>query len=264
MSDHLLSLAAGVVTELAADPATFVEAAAAGGWPACGVWFDPASWTDDTTREVRRRLDDTGIQPVDMEVIRIGSGEDHGERLVDAAAEVGASNILCISSLPDPAATADRLGELSRRAAPAGIRVCIEFMVFTTVKTLADAVTVVEQTGETNAGILVDALHVFRSGTTLAQVAAADPALFPYAQWCDAPAEPPGTETRDYITDALDDRSAPGEGALPIAAFPALFDASVPMSMEVRSKALRDGFPDPTERAAHLLKACQSALAKVN
>jgi len=67
LPDRLLSLAAGVCPETG--PADFVEACAAAGWAACGLWFDAATWTDATTSEVRRRLDDTGLIALDMEPI---------------------------------------------------------------------------------------------------------------------------------------------------------------------------------------------------
>lgn len=259
-SARLLSLAAGVSPELADDPAELVTAAAAAGWPAVGIWYDPATWSEATTRAVRQRLDDTGLVPVDVEVIRMGPDGDHGDAIVDAAAELGAGNVLAISSFEDPGRTAERLTELSERAEPAGVRVCLEFMRFTTVRNLADAVDVVGRSGHRGAGILVDLLHVARSGTAFEEIAAADPDLFPYVQWCDGPAEPEGWSTREIITDALDARTAPGEGGLDALAFERLFDADVPFSMEVRSKALRDGFPDHTARAAHLLAATRRAL----
>lgn len=261
MNPRLISLAAGVTPELETDPERFVRTAAAAGWPACGVWFDADTWSDATTAAVRQAFDDTGIVPVDMEVIRMGTDLDQGERLVDAAAAIGARNILTISAHTEPGATAERLVELQERAAPAGIRVCLEFMRFTAVRTLADAIAIVEMTGSDRIGILVDLLHLHRSGGSVDDVRAADPARFPYAQWCDAPTEPRGWETREIIVDALDDRCAPGEGGLDALGFPALFAPEVPMSMEVRSRALRDAFPDPTDRAAQLLARTRAAAA---
>lgn len=258
---RLISIAAGVTPELAADPAAFVDAAVTAGWKATGIWHDAASWTDRTTGEVRRRLDDHGLIAVDMEVVRMGTEHDHGEALIDAAAELGARNILTVSSFDNPAETAARFAALCERAAPAGIRVCIEFMRFTTVRTLADALEIVQLADQPNAGILPDLLHVVRSGTTLDEIAAVDPALFPYVQWCDGPAEPCGWNTRDLITDALDDRSIPSAGALPVDEFEQIFADEVPFSLEVRSKALRDAFPDPVDRARQLLAGTQAALA---
>lgn len=259
-SKRLISIAAGVTPELETDPASFVAAAAAAGWGGTGIWFDDESWSDQTTRDVKQRLDDSGMVAVDMEVVRMGPRSDCGDRLIDTAAELGARNVLTISSFDQPQATAERLSSLCERGLAAGIRVCIEFMRFTEVKTLDDAVAVLNLVEQPNAGILVDLLHVFRSGTTYDDVRAADPALFPYAQWCDGQSEPRGWENRDLILDAVDDRAIPGEGNLPALEFNHLFAVDVPFSVEVRSKALRDGFPDPTERAAHLLARSSAAL----
>jgi sugar phosphate isomerase/epimerase len=258
--ERMLSIAAGVTPELNADPAGFVDAAATAGWTATGIWYDAASWTSRTTVEVQRRLDDHGMVALDMEVVRMGADLDYGESLIDAAVELGARNILTVSSFTDSAETADRFAELCQRAAPAGIRVCIEFMRFTRVRTLADAIDIVRRADQPNGGILVDLLHVVRSGTTFDEVAAADPALFPYVQWCDGTAEPRGWERGEVIADALDDRSIPGEGQLAVSEFERLFADEVPFSLEVRSKALRNAFPDPVERARHLLAKTRMAL----
>ena len=133
-------------------------------------------------------------------------------------------------------------------------------MRFTSVKTLRDALDVVQRADQPNAGVLVDLLHVFRSGTTYDEIRAVTPQLLPYAQWCDGPAEPRGWTTRDLIADALDDRAIPGEGELAADEFCTLFGSDVPFSVEVRSKVLRDAFPDHVARAAHLLARSRAAL----
>ena len=261
MGNHrLISIAAGVSPELEAAPSTFVEVAAQAGWEGTGVWFDPSTWTDRTTSEVRKRIDDTGLTVVDMEVIRMGPKGDCGERLIEAASVIGARNILTISNFDSVTATAERLNELCVLARPSNIRVCIEFMRFTSVRSLADALKVIELVEQDNAGILVDLIHVFRSGTTYEQIRAVDPILLPYAQWCDAQAEPDGWSTKELIRDAVDGREIPREGQLPVNEFETLFDTLVPFSVEVRSKKLRDAFPDFTERAIHLLSATKAAV----
>ena len=50
MPNRLLSLAAGCVLDL--DPVATVEAAAAAGFDAAGLWFDAATWTSATTSGV--------------------------------------------------------------------------------------------------------------------------------------------------------------------------------------------------------------------
>ena len=82
---RLLSIAAGVHPDLA--PERMVEVAAEAEWPACGVWFDPATWTDATTRAVRKRLDDTGVTALDLEpIIPAPDHDDQGERVMLAPA----------------------------------------------------------------------------------------------------------------------------------------------------------------------------------
>ncbi|MEM9746827.1 MAG: sugar phosphate isomerase/epimerase, partial [Actinomycetota bacterium] len=125
MPERLLSLAAGTVPELT--PVEIVSVAAEAGWPATGLWFDGASWNDDTTRGVRRALDDTGIRALDLEPIFITPDGDHGERMIDIAAAVGASNLLAVGLGIEAPALIDRLGELGDRAADAGVTVALEF-----------------------------------------------------------------------------------------------------------------------------------------
>jgi sugar phosphate isomerase/epimerase len=249
---RLISIAAGVCPET--DPASFVSAAAAAGWPACGVWFDPETWSDVVAAEVRRRLDDTGVVALDMEPIFVlpdGNGgiTDVGDRLIDAAAAVGARNVLVVNRGAGDEQFVERFAELCDRAAPAGITCALEFLAFMTVRSLSGAVAVVDAVARPNAGVLVDGLHLARTGSTPADVAALPSSILPYVQICDGPAE----MGPDPLADALDLRSIPGEGGLPVRELIAVLDPATPLSLEVRSARLRTDFPDPTDRARHLL-----------
>lgn len=62
-----ISLASGVVPEFG--PVETIRAAQFGGFDAVGLWVDPETWTDTTTREARAALADTGLPVVDVEVI---------------------------------------------------------------------------------------------------------------------------------------------------------------------------------------------------
>ena len=91
---RLLSLAAGVQLDVA--PANMVTVAHDAGWPAVGIWFDGKTWTDSTSREVRQRLDDSGVVALDIEpIIPSEDGDDFADQLVEAAAVIGAQHILC-------------------------------------------------------------------------------------------------------------------------------------------------------------------------
>jgi sugar phosphate isomerase/epimerase len=250
---RLLSLAAGVQIDVA--PADMVTVAHDAGWPAVGIWFDGKTWTNETSREVRQRLDDTGVIALDIEpIIPSEDGSDFAEQLIEAAAVIGARHILFTSRLKDQARTTDRYQQVCEMALAHGIKVVCEFLPIFPLNTLSMAAEIVANSQATNGGVLIDNLHSSRSGSSIEDVLAMPTELFPYLQICDAPADRP-TDFGGLLDEALNGRLCPGEGSLPIIE---LLQAvpDVPLSFEVRSKFLRD-ITDPVERAKHLLKFAQ-------
>lgn len=244
---RLLSLAAGVCPETG--PADFVSACADAGWRACGIWFDSKSWSETVATEVRRRLDDTGLIALDMEPIFVTPDGDHGDRIIEAAATVGARNILVVSRGVDDQRFIERFGELCDLAAPHAIGCSLEFMAFMSIRDLPQATGVLDVIDRPNAAVLVDNLHLARTGGTPDDVAAIDPARLPYVQLCDAPATSPG----DLVTEALDERLMLGDGKLPVHELVDALPDHTALSMEIRSAYLRSTFPDPTDRARQVL-----------
>jgi sugar phosphate isomerase/epimerase len=259
--DRRISLAAGVLPDFS--PAETVAAAAGGGWNAVGLWVDMKTWTAATTAEVRGLLNDLGLAALDAEVVWLRAGPDDADhfRLIDVAAEVGATNVLAVSSASEPGETADKLARLSDHAQAAGLRVSLEFGAFTAVRSLADALDVLARCGP-GPGLLVDPLHFARTGGTPGDLGRVDPARFAYAQYCDARATGPSPDdVPAIIEEALDLRLLPGEGELPLAAFLEALPAGAPLSVELRSKALRDRYPEAVDRARALFRAMAAAPA---
>ena len=257
-----IALASGVLPEFG--PVETVRAAAAAGFDAVGLWVEPENWTAATTREVRAALADTGLPLLDVEVIWLkpDSSIDLHRRTIDIGAELGAANVLCVSSDPDHGATAARLADLCRHAEGSGIRVALEFGIFTEVKDLRAALAILDAVAHPLRALLIDPIHVDRSQSNIAEIAAVDPALLPYAQFCDAPAARPDPADWDaVITDAIDLREQCGAGALPLAELYAALPAGIPLSIELRSKALRETCPDAGERAQAVANATRKWLA---
>jgi len=246
-NSRLLSLAAGVCPE--AGPADFAAACAATGWQACGIWFDADTWNDVVARDVRRRLDDTGLIALDMEPIFVTPKGDHGNRVIEAAATIGARNLLVVSRGVEDDVFIERFAELCDLAATHGIGCSLEFMAFMSIRDLPQAITVLDAVDRPNAGVLVDNLHLARTAGTPSDVAALDPARLPYVQLCDAPAQAP----ERLVVEALDTRLTLGDGELPIAHLVDALPNHTALSMEVRSAHLRSAFPVPTDRARHVL-----------
>ncbi len=233
-------------------PADVVSAAGAAGWPACGIWFDQDVWTDAGEREIRRRLDDTGVIPLDIEPIIVGPGPDPTDRIVAAAAALGARFILFTSRVGEWPLVIERFGRACDLAAAAdpNITVVYEFLPIFPIATLADAHRVVREAARPNSGILIDNLHLRSSGATPSAVTGYDPALFPYVQIADAPLAVPEGGPAGLMEEALHGRSWPGDGGLPIDEFMVAVP-DVPISYEVRSRATREGWPDAFERAKY-------------
>jgi sugar phosphate isomerase/epimerase len=258
---RLLSLAAGVLPEF--PPEEIVRAAARARYAATGIWCDIEQWSEETTRTVRARLTEEALVPLDIEVVWIRAGRgisDDARRLIDVGGELGARNVLIVSANPDPVENRLQFAALCERAARAGMRAALEFLQIAAVKSLDDALAIVTDVGHPAGALLIDPLHLARCNATPADVARVDPALLPYAQFCDAPARlAPGDS--DYLRDALDDRCAPGEGELPLAGLLAALPEDLPLSLEVRSRAYRERFPDPATRARAVLEATYRCLA---
>ena len=259
-----ISLASGVGPEFG--PVDTIDAASAGGFDMVGLWVDPAEWTARHTRDARAALAATGLPLLDVEVIWLKPDVplDGHRKVIDVGAELGAANVLCVSSDPDHARTAAQLHDLCRHAEGSGMRVALEFGIFTEVRDLRTALGILSRIDHPLKALLIDPIHVDRSGSAIAEIARVDPALLPYAQFCDAPAERP--EPADFaavIRDAIDLREQCGHGALPLAALYQALPAGIPLAIELRSQALRDAFPHPALRAAAVAQATRHWLAQM-
>jgi sugar phosphate isomerase/epimerase len=169
----------------------------------------------------------------DIEVVRVAADtnvQDYANAF-EAGAELGARRVCINIDDAERARVIDCMSALCDLAAQFGLALDIEFMIWRPVARLEDAVDVVKSTGKANAFVLIDALHLIRSGGTIAQVAALDPALIGSVQLCDAPlASPPQL---GVIDEARGNRLLPGEGELPLRELLATLSKDVPLSAEV-------------------------------
>lgn len=256
-----ISLAAGIMPE--ATPAQLIECAAASDFDFGGMWVERETWTPATTRAIRAKARDAGVQLLDCEVAWImpGAPDPWLTELVHIAAELGARNLLCVSSDPDMAATTAKFQTLVSAAQGTGVRVNLEFGIFTEVKTIHMARAVLEAVEGEAKALLVDTLHWARSGGTAEDLRAIPQEWLSYCQPCDAPAQGPDvTDFDDIIDDAINRRMALGQGGLPLAAMVDALPAHLPMAVEERSSALRENFPDLTERARECARTSRAWL----
>jgi len=211
-------------------------------------------------RETLSRLADTGVSVLDTEFLRFEPEHPVGvpDGFLEVSARLGAENVLVMSAEPDEMRTLERFGDLCDRAAQYRLHVCLEFAIYTGVRTLAHAASVVTRSQRSNASVLVDALHFSRSGGIPAHIAAVDPSLFRYAQICDAgPDMPRPDDAPSLIREARTGRLLPGEGVLPLGEMVSALP-DVPLAIEAPCRSTAD-LP-ALERARRAYRALSALL----
>lgn len=110
-----------------------------------------------------------------------------------------------------------------------------------------------------NLAILVDLLHLHRSGGTPADLAKVDPALLRGAQLCDGPNE---ATREEYLDQALNERMVPGEGDMPVVDFLATLPRDLVFGLEIPLRKHIEAGEGHLDRARRLMKATRASLVK--
>ena len=193
----------------------------------------------DVLRETLAVQRDTGVGVFDLEIIRIDKGFEVRAYLplLEAGAALKAKAVLVAGDDTDEARLIDNYARLCAAMKPFGMSADLEFMPWTAVPDVKAALRVVDGAGRPdNAGILVDALHVSRSTSTLDDVRAIPRELLHYAQICDAPtSEQMGRRftVEEMIHTARCERLLPGEGGIDLKGLFAALPQDLPVSVEV-------------------------------
>jgi sugar phosphate isomerase/epimerase len=148
-----------------------------------------------------------------------------------------------VLTVPPSPAVHERVARVADVFSASGVRLALEFVPYTAVRSLAEARAVCEQVGSERCGLLVDTWHLARSGGSPADVAALGRHEIACVQVADAAPEPDG----DLAGESRQRRLLPGEGAVDFAAFAAALAAvgyDGPVGTEVLSGALSAQPPD--------------------
>ncbi|BBY63565.1 sugar phosphate isomerase/epimerase family protein [Mycolicibacterium helvum] len=238
---HPIALAPLTVLELG--PAEMVDCAAQAGFDAVGLRLirateaEPLRPTIGMTplvRETRRRLDDTGLALIDIEVLRLTPQtriRHDFAAFIETGAYLGASQILVTGNDPDHARLADHLAELADLAADYELTPNLEPMPWTDVANLQQAAAIVARAAHPNIGLLVDALHYDRAMNTPADLDVLPAAWIRYVQICDGVPERPTTvEALRY--QGRNARLFPGAGNIDLVAMLRALPRDIPVSVE--------------------------------
>jgi sugar phosphate isomerase/epimerase len=242
------------LTLLDVAPPELVTVAAAAGFDAVGLRVDtagpgeepwPMTGASPMLGETLRRLDDTGLRVLDVEVLQLGPDTGRGDYLplLEAGGRLGARLLNVMGDDPEPERMAESFAALVADARPYGLRPVLEPIPYRTVRDLGQAVRIAERSG--GGGVEIDCLHFRRYGGDLDELRAVDPDLLPILQLCDAPLDPPSGLPRparlprgqaldvdDLTFESRAMRLLPGDGELPIAELVAAMPPGIPLSVE--------------------------------
>jgi sugar phosphate isomerase/epimerase len=243
------------LTVIDASPLELIEAAAAGGFDHVGLRIvqplAAAAVTDvigDATlrRNLKAAMAATGVSIRLVESIWLGPETDVRalEPAMATGAELGARFVLVAGNDPERARLVSNLGALASLAGNYGLEIAFEFMPFTQVKHYEDAVAIKREIGRDNLRLLVDALHLSRSGRDFHKLEPFDSSIVSYVHLCDARGAIPAPDK--FRDEARLDRYDPGEGELPLHDFLAAMPADACLGVEVPC-ARYAGLP-PVER----------------
>lgn len=237
------SLFLAPTTLLNATPMVLIDAADHAGYDGVGLRLErspnlpyyPVVGNPGLIRDMKRALNDTDLQVLDIMAFYLQPDFNLPAVLpaLELSAEFGALYVLVQGDDADWSRLCDHFGQFCEAAATLQLGAAIEFVPSRPVSTLALALKLLKDVPEANASIVVDPLHLIRSGGQAADLAAVDPALFPYAQISDGLLGPGEPDLRLLGRMPLGQRSLPGEGVLPLRQIIAALPEGIPLSVEI-------------------------------
>ncbi|SPE24663.1 Xylose isomerase domain-containing protein TIM barrel [Candidatus Sulfopaludibacter sp. SbA3] len=188
-------------------------------------------------RQTKTALAVTGIKVHDIELARIQGGVSPKAYVpaLETAAELGARQVITSIWTPDRAYAIESLTELCDLGKKFGLTMNLEFVTWSNVATLKDAVSVCRAVNRENLGLLIDMLHFNRSRTKLEELDELSRGWCHFVHVCDAPKEIPESN-EGLIHTAREERFYPGEGGIDIASIVNRLP-EVPYSLEIPNLA---------------------------
>ncbi|MCB2061621.1 MAG: sugar phosphate isomerase/epimerase [Novosphingobium sp.] len=209
-------------------------------------------------RETKSALKDHGVKVSQGEGFLIMPGTEiaDSEAILDIMAELGAPVVNCVVVEQNRSRALDQFARLADMASERQLIATLEFMPMMSPGNLGEALAFVVESGAANGKLMIDAMHLYRSGATSADLAAIDPAIIGYAQLCDVPMP---AQIADYGEEARHERRSPGDGDLPLEDFLRALPRDITVGLEVpmMSKAQAGILPEQA------LKPCVDAARKL-
>lgn len=258
------------LTMLSLSPPELIEVAARAGYQFVSLRpipvgapnepLHPFATDSDLRARTRAALHATGVGLLDIEVARIVKEVTPRSYLpaLEAAADLGGRHVLSSAWCDDGTYIREFFAELCELADSLGLTVDLEFVTWSGVKTLSEAVDIVQTSRCANAGIVIDTLHFDRCHAELEKLSSLPREWFHFAQISDAPARY-STEREELIRIGRAERLYLGEGGIDVASILGRLP-QVPLSIEIPNTAKLDSL-GPEQYARLCIETARSFLA---
>ncbi|MFI1919602.1 sugar phosphate isomerase/epimerase family protein [Nocardia sp. NPDC020380] len=171
----------------------------------------------------------------------------------------GASGAVSLD--PDRDHTFDQLAALAELVAQRGLETLVEPVPGLTIGDLPTALAAVKHVARQDFRLLIDTMHLVRSGSGPTDLAALDPHLIGYAQISDTTLAP---RTDNYAEEAMYERMIPGQGELPLSGILAELPSDIVIGLEIPQRSLALDGVQPAERLRPSIEATRALLAAVS
>jgi len=210
-------------------------------------------------REIQAALADSGVclGMVEGFAILPDTSADDFARDLDMVAGLGAQAICTVSMERDAQRTHAEFARLTELAAARGLVTTAELGAGG-LRRLDKARAALAAVAHPAFKLLVDTMHFFRFGATVADFAALDPAVIGHIQLNDVPMP---ALIDDYMQEALYERRAPGDGDLPLADFLRHVPEGVVVGLEVPIRSEAEAGIGPRERMARCVSQALALMA---
>ena len=228
------------------------------GYPAWSLRDDPA-----LRRETIAAMRDRGVslatgegffarpdQPV------ANSGGD-----MDLMCELGARQITVLSLDPDRARAFDQCAAYAQMAHTRGLKTNVEFVFGLAIGDLPTALEFVRHAGDLDVGVVIDFMHLCRSGAGADEVRALDPAIIGAVQICDAPLK---SAFAVYGEEARHHRLPPGQGELPLLELLTALPPEINIGIEVPMFEQAKAGVSPLDRLSGCVAATRDLLEQAD
>lgn len=227
-------------------------------FPLWSLRDDPA-----LVRETKAILRDTGIRVAAAEGFTIRPEADTSFRVsdFDLMAELGTEAATTVAMGAEPESALEQMTILADLAAERGMMFLFEFAPPHTFNTLASAHDAVRRIERDNARLLIDSMHLFRTGGSVADIRALPAGAIGYIQLSDAAFTGDGG---DYYLEASFERKIPGEGELPLVELLRALPSDLRVGLEVPMQAALQASIDAGEPIARIVEGAKALLDRAS